>query len=70
MKKIDQTKKSVIKVFKDTGLKIEIKTNLKIVDFLNVTLTLLNGTYSPYKDPKITMTRSYISNHPPQRINQ
>ena len=28
---------------------IEIKTNLHIVDFLDVTFNLLDGTYKPYK---------------------
>ena len=29
---VDQIRKKVIKIFKDVGFKIEIKTNLKIVD--------------------------------------
>ena len=46
-KKIDQTRKSAIKVFEDDGCKTEINTNLKTVDFLDATFNLLNGTYSP-----------------------
>ena len=50
-REVDQIRKKVIKIFKDVGFKIEIKTNLKIVDFLDVTMNLSNGTYSPYKKP-------------------
>ena len=69
-REVDQIRKKVIKIFKDVGFKIEIKTNLKIVDFLDVTLNLSNGTYSPYK--KLNDQLLYVrtsSNHPPQIIN-
>ena len=48
---MDRMRKNIIKVFKDVGFKIEIQTNLKIVDFLDVTFNLENGTYRPYKKP-------------------
>ena len=44
-------RKNIIKIFKDVEFKIEIQTNLKIVDFLDVTFNLENGTYRPYKKP-------------------
>ena len=37
----------VIKIFKDVAFKIDIKTNLKVVDFLDVTFNLSNGKYKP-----------------------
>ena len=40
-------RKEVIKIFKEIGFKMEIKTNLKIVDFLDMTFNLSNGTYKP-----------------------
>ena len=55
---MDKIRKLVIKTFKDFGFKIEIKTNLKIAEFLDVTLNLNKGTYSPFKKPKI---KHYIS---------
>ena len=64
-------RKNIIKIFKDTGFAIDIETNLKIVDFLDITFNLNNGTYRPYKKPNDLL--SYInksSNHPPQIINQ
>ena len=49
--KMDRMRKNIIKIFKDVGFKIEIQTNPKIVDFLDVTFNLENGTYRPYKKP-------------------
>ena len=42
---MDRIRKNVMKTFKEIGFKIEIRTNLKIVNFLNVTFNLTNGTY-------------------------
>ena len=38
-------------MFKEVGLKLEIKTNLKKVSFLEVTFNLITGLYTPYKKP-------------------
>ena len=49
---------------------IGFETNLKNVDFLDITFNLSNGKYRAYKDPN--NLSSYInkySNHPPQIIN-
>ena len=64
---MDRIRKNVTKIFKEVGLKIEIRTNLKIVNFLDVTFNLTNGTYRPYKkpnDPLLYVNTS--SNHPPK----
>mgnify|MGYP004361308217 CR=1 FL=1 len=70
-KDTDKARKDIIKIFKDIGFNIEIKTNLKVVDFLDVTLNLSDGTYRPYKKPDDKL--SYIhtsSNHPQPIIRQ
>ena len=61
----------IIKIFKDIGFSIDIQTNLKEEDFLDVTLNLQNGTYRPYKkaNDKLLYIHS-SSNHPPQIIKQ
>ena len=41
--KTDKIRKEVIKIFKKIGFKIELKTNLKVVDFPDVTFNLSNG---------------------------
>ena len=50
-KETDKVRKNIIRVFKDIGFSLEVKTNLKEVDFLDVSLNLRNGTYRPYKKP-------------------
>ena len=55
---------------KDIGFATDLETNLKNVDFLDITFNLSNGKYRLYKDPNNLL--SYInkySNHPPQIIN-
>ena len=67
----DKTRKDIIKIFKEIGFKIKIKTNLKHVDFLDVTFNLNNSTYQPYKKEDYQLL--YIntsSNHPPSIIKQ
>ena len=36
---------------KKFGLAINIKTNLFVVNFLDIKLNLLNGTFKPYRKP-------------------
>ena len=64
---IDQLRQKIIKIFNEIGFKIDIETNLKIVNFLDMTFNLINGSHKPYKKPNNTLL--YInknSNHPPQ----
>ena len=68
---IDQLRKIIIKIVKEIGFKIDIETNLKIVNFLDMTFNLINVSYKPYKKPVDTLL--YInknSNHPPQIIKK
>ena len=44
-----RTKKEFRNFFKELGLKIEIKANLKVVDFLDVTFSLTTEMYCPLK---------------------
>ena len=58
-------------LFKKYGLEIIIECNKKVVDFLDVTFNLKDGTYKPYQKPDNKI--SYInvqSNHPPNIIKQ
>ena len=67
----ERIKKLFQKIFSDNDLQIEIKCNQKIVDYLDVTLNLNNGSYKPYRKPNDEL--SYInakSNHPPNIIKQ
>ena len=58
-------------MFKDVGFQLEIKSNLKQIEFLNVTFNLMIGLCIPYKKPNNNLL--YInasSDHPPQAIKQ
>ena len=67
----DKTRKNIIRLFKELGLQIEIQTNLKTVNFLDITLDLNNASYQPYMKPnseQLYINTSY--NHPPNIIKQ
>ena len=67
----DRIRKEVIKIFKEIGFKTEIKTNLKVVDSLDITFNLSNGTYKPYRKPNYNLLYDNTSsNHLPQIIKQ
>ena len=69
---MNKKRKTIIKIFKEIGFSINIQTDLKVKDFLDVTLlNLQNGTYHPYKKPKNKLLYIHSwSNHPPQIIKQ
>ena len=63
----DMLRKKIIKLFKQNDFEIEIETNLKVVNYLDVTLNLNNGVVAPFI--KENQTPKYISvdsNHPKQ----
>ena len=65
----DRIKKNFQSLFKKYGLEIKIECNKKVVDFLEVTFNLKDGTYKPYQKPDSKI--SYInvqSNHLPNII--
>ena len=67
----DKKRKAIIKIFKDIGFSVDIQTNLKEVDFLDVTLNLQNSTYRPYKKPNDKLLCIHSSSkHPPQIMKQ
>ena len=62
---VEWKQKQIRKIFKDCGLNITIKRNLKSVDSLDIWLNLRDNTYEPYRKP--TSEPIYInksSNHP------
>ena len=65
----DKTRKIFCNVFKEAGLRITAQANLKVVNYLDVTLNLSNGKFYPYRKPENPPL--YIntqSNHPPSII--
>ena len=45
----EKIKKKLQKIFKDKGLEIVIRCNMKVVDYLDITFNLEDGSYHPYK---------------------
>ena len=67
----EKIKKDFQKTFQNHGLEIVIECNVKIVNYLDVTLNLTNGTFQPYRKPdNITSYIHTQSNHPPNIIKQ
>ena len=68
--KADKIKKDITKIFKETGLRITIQANLKVVNFLDITLNLNNGKYYPYRksNDKPVYIHKQSTNHPPNII--
>ena len=67
----DEMRKIIIKVFKEVGFQLEIKSNPKKVEFFDVTFNLITGLYAPYKKPNDNLLYIHTSpDHPPQIIKQ
>ena len=63
---IDIIREIIMKMFEDVGFRLEIKTNLKQVEFLDVMFNFITALYTPYKKPNDYLL--YIntsSDHPP-----
>ena len=64
-------KKIIQKIFKDKGFQIIIKCNLKVVDYLDKTLNLNDGTYHSLHKPNEETTYIHVeSDHPPKIIKK
>ena len=70
-RRLDRLRKDIIAVFKSEGLSITIETNLSSTDFLDITLDLTTGKYSPFRKPGSTPIYVHAkSNHPPSVIKE
>ena len=64
-------KKNIEKIFKENKLDIVIKRNMKLVNYLDVTLNLNNSNYKPYHKPDNEILHIYKnSNNPLILLNQ
>ena len=67
----EHIKKDIIRSFQQLGLRITIQTNLRIVNFLDVTFNLSSGKYYPYRKPNDKpLYINRLSNHPPPILRQ
>ena len=64
-------RKKIIEIFKKHGWAITIKTNLFVVNFLDIQFNLLNGTFKPYWKPNNDPIYVHKdSNHPVQVLQE
>ena len=69
--KTSSIQKKIIRAFKLQGLRIQIASNLKIVDFLDVTLNLNNGIFKPFsKNESAPRSINISPNHPRSVLRQ
>ena len=69
-RQVENFKKSLCKIFQETGLKITVEANHERVNFLDITLDLPSMSYWPYiKDNNIPRYVHRKSNHPRSIIN-
>ena len=67
----DKARKDLTAIFARHGLKITATTNIKVVNFLDITFDLTNGTYKPYRKPNDEpLYINNLSNHPPSVVQQ
>ena len=58
-------------IFKSKGLDIVIQCNMKVVDYLDVTLNLIDGSFKPFRKPDDETNYIHAeSDHPPNIIKQ
>ena len=68
---MERVRKEIITIFKECGISLTTKTNLKVVQFLAIELDLINNTYRPYKKPNGNPTYINVnSNHLTSIIKQ
>ena len=68
-REVENIKKEICKIFEENDLKITIQANLKVTDFLDITLNLNKHQYKPYMKPNNRpLYVNKKSNHPPAII--
>ena len=66
---IEKVRQKIVEIMKENGLNITSKANVKVVDFLDVTLDLQTESYRPFIKPGDRPKYvNYKSNHPPSVI--
>ena len=67
----EKIKKDVIKIFKqEFDLNITSETNLRIVNFLDVTFNLSTGKYHPYNKPDNDLLYIHVNSNDPPNITK
>ena len=66
---VDKKRKQLCQIMKQNGLRVEALTNIKTVNFLDITFDLTTRSYRPYRKPNSNMVYLHVdSDHPPTVI--
>ena len=65
---LEQVKKNIQKIFKEDGLDIITQCNMKVVNYLDVTFNLNDGTYKPYTKPNNEIKYIHKNSNPPPSV--
>ena len=66
---LEKMKKKLQRLFKEYDLEITAESNLKVVNYLDITFNLKDGTFRPYHKPDDQIQYIHTeSNHPPNII--
>ena len=67
----ERTKKEFQRILREKGLEAVLECNKKVVDYLDVTLNLNDGSHKPYRKPDDEINYIHAeSDHPPNIIKQ
>ena len=65
-KEAEKLKQKISSIFKANGLTVKVEVNKKVVNYLNVSLSLLDGSHRDYMKPGQVINYVHVdSNHPP-----
>ena len=68
-KEAEKLKQRICGIFKSVGLTVKVEVNKKVVNYLNVTLSLVDGSHRDYMKPGNVINYVHVlSNHPPSVI--
>ena len=68
---VERKKNELVKIFKNNGLSITARTNIKTADFLDIHFDVIKEIYQPYKKPNDDPLYINIkSNHPSSILQQ
>ena len=69
-RKLDMKRKQLCKIFKENDLKMTALTNVKVVNFLDVTLDLTTKSYRPYRKPNNNMVYVHVNSDHPRSVTK
>ena len=67
---VERLRKIITRTFKQEGLKVTVGTSSKVVDFLDITLDLTDGSFTPYTKPDNPLLYVDVNSNHPAKIKR